>query len=238
MQNNLSCGMSMNISIETLIAVLSVIAAIVSALCAWRSQQKSSYLAYDSSYNIVLAELTMLCKIRSLYIADTVNTFNSSSELQPAEMFNIVWPRVKNIAYLVRVYVEADDSKKREALMKLVEEKTEIDRLLELFQPWAFALHQCHMIVYEHKHLRTNAIFDKRLKLAQTRAMRELFAVMIVRIEGMSGMNHVGKNDFEWIKDYAGNNDNLKGTICEAVFRVITSPLISSDDIKTLVKGK
>lgn len=56
----------MNISIETLIAVLSVIAAIVSALFAWRSQQKSSYLAYDSYYNIVLAELIMLCKIRSL----------------------------------------------------------------------------------------------------------------------------------------------------------------------------
>lgn len=228
----------MDISFETVFAGMSAIVAIISARCAWNSQRKSAYQAFDSAYKIVLDELSIITKTKSLYKSDGADFYSNSVDLQPAEIFNLVWERIKNLAVLVREYVEASDIQKKDKLLKLIGEKKKHDRQLELFQPWALALHQCHMIVHENSYLRENVIFDKRLRLAQTKAMREMFAILIVRIEGDCGMNHVDKDDYAWIDEYVGNNKSLQSPIREAIFRVFTTSLSSEDDIKGVLHEK
>ena len=227
-----------SINLESLLTGLSVISAGISAVCAWKSHEKSAYQAYDSAYGIVLNELSILSKTTSLYPAsECANICSIEMGLQPAEIFRNVWPDVKNLANYVREYIEADSAHKEDKINLLLERKRLIDQKLELFQPWAFALHQCHMIVNENRHLRDNPIFDKRLKMAQTAEMKEMFAVLIVRIEGECGRNHVDEKDFDWINDFVGDNENLRGTIREAIYRVVTSSarVSSVESIRQLV---
>ena len=224
--------------VELILAGISVIAAVVSARCSWKSQQKSAYHAFDSSYHIVLEELSTIAKTKSLRSLNNVNVSNISSDVQAAEIFDNVWSKFKTLATYVKEYVEAQDCHKQRKLQDIIGIKREHDMLLELFRPWAFALHQCHMIVYENPHLRKNEIFYKRLKHAQTKAMREMFAILIVRIEGDCGMNHVDKDDYAWIDEYVGNNKSLQSPIREAIFRVFTTSLSSEDDIKGVLHEK
>ena len=224
--------------IETILAGISVIAAVVSARCAWKSQQKSAYLAFDSSYHIVLEELSAIAKAKRLKLLNNIGASNISTDVQAAEIFDNVWSKFKTLATYVKEYVEAPDCRKQKKLQEIAGIKREHDKLLELFRPWAFALHQCHMIVYENPHLRDNVIFYKRLKHAQTRSMREMFAILIVRIEGECGMNHVDKDDYAWIDEYVGNNESLQSPIRDAIFRVVTTSLSTEDDIRGVLQGK